>query len=102
MIFMNICIFVSFRTLLALDVYVRQGFLEIIYFPLSGDQPNEKRAQKLYFMKNFESHVRHENVAHHDCFYRSIYDYKFISPIGKLRWDKKKKEFCTASFAISL
>lgn len=70
-------------------MYVQQGFVELLYFPLSGDQPNEKHAQKLYFMKNFESHVRHENIAHHDCFYRNMYDFKFISPIGELASEQR-------------
>ena len=46
------------------------GFLELIHFPLSGDQPNGWNHQYLYFNEQFESHVRHEKVAQHDCFYR--------------------------------
>lgn len=65
-------------------MYVSRGFLELVHFPLSGDQPNEKYSQKLYFMKNFDSHIRHEKIAHHDCFYKNIYDYEYISPIGKV------------------
>ena len=76
--------FCNTRTLKALGVYVSRGFLELVHFPLSGDQPNEKYSQKLYFMKNFDSHIRHEKIAHHDCFYKNIYDYEYISPIGKV------------------
>ena len=71
------------RTLKALSGYVARGFLELIHMPLSGDQPNGEYSQKLYFKTNFDSHIRHEKVAHHDCFYRNMYDFEFISPIGE-------------------
>ena len=59
----------------------RTGFLELTHMPLSGDQPNDKFQQYLYFSKYFDSHVRHEKIAQHDCFYKNMYDYKFISMI---------------------
>ena len=55
------------------------GFLELTYLPLSGDQPNVKFQQYLFFTRNFDSHVRHEKIAQHDCFYKNMYDYEFIS-----------------------
>lgn len=79
------------RTLQALSLYVSRGFLELIFLPLSGDQPNEKFSQKLYFLKNFDSHIRLEKIAQHDCFYRSIYDFEYISPLGKM--DKPENRF---------
>lgn len=49
--------------------------------PLSGDQPNDKAHQYLFFSTYFDSHVRHEKIAQHDCFYKNMYDYKYISMI---------------------
>lgn len=44
-----------------------------MYFPLSGDQPNAWLHQSVWFQDRFYSHVRHENTAQHDCFYRNMY-----------------------------
>ena len=48
---------------------------------MSGDQPNDYLHQYFYLSKKFDSHIRHEKIAQHDCFYRNMYDYRFISVI---------------------
>ena len=68
------------RTLRALEHHSRElGFLELTDLPLPGDQPNGWDHQYLYFRDKYLSHVRHENIAQNDCFYRHMYEFEYIS-----------------------
>lgn len=59
----------------------REGYIELIHFTLSGDQPNDNIYQYIYLDKQFDSHIRHEKIAQHDCFYKNMYDYRYIAVI---------------------
>ena len=54
----------------AMSYYRDEGFVEMTHFPLSGNQPNSWLHQHFYLHSRFTSHIRHEKLAQHDCFYR--------------------------------
>ena len=50
--------------------YEKEGYLDIVVLPLSGDQPIAPMFENLYLRTNKYILTRHEATAQSDCFYR--------------------------------
>ncbi len=74
------------------NYYKAASFLDVRRLPLPGGQPTSALHEHVFVSGRVKSHIRHEKVAQHDCFYRNIYNYRYVVVIDTdeliwPRWD---------------
>ena len=64
-----------------LKYYEERNFVEIRYVTLAGFEPNEKFLQDFYLKHHREENIQNEVIGLNDCFYRNMYQFKYLTAL---------------------
>ncbi|KAK4878373.1 hypothetical protein RN001_010879 [Aquatica leii] len=93
-----------------LKYYEEKNQIEVTPISLPGGQPNAPFLQHLYLTKNIDQKRQNELIPYNDCFYKHMYEYKYIAlldidevimPLNGSTWKELMEQVLQKAFKIS-